>query len=143
MGFVSRTERNRVIPRESFDEMTDERGNLLDAATIAANANAAFPAGRDDMMSLFDPKTIPRREARAAAQAAEEEPFYNGMQSMFDDEAAQLEVSLPHAPVEGNEDGIFSGLAQRDFQYNSLEFVAPGLFHRIPSPARHLILFLM
>lgn len=114
MGIVGPSERNRVIPRESFDEMTDERGNLLDAATIAANANAAFPADRDEMLSMFDPKTMPRREARAATQAAEKESFYNSMQSMFDDEAVELEMSLPKAPVEGNEESIFSGLGSVD-----------------------------
>lgn len=36
------------------------------------------------------------------------------MQSMFDDEAVELEMSLPKAPVEGNEESIFSGLGSVD-----------------------------
>ena len=114
MGLVARSERNRVIPRESFDEMTDEKGNLLDAATIAANANAAFPAGRDEMISMFDPKTIPRREARAATQAAEEETFSGSMRSLFDDVSAELlEAGMPHAPGVWDEEAV-SGFGQCD-----------------------------
>ena len=61
MGYVNRTGGNRVIPQEFFDELTDERGHMLDTATIAARANAASPP-YSGMREMFN-------ERRAAQEA--------------------------------------------------------------------------
>ena len=180
MGYVNRTGGNRVIPREFFDEMTDERGHMLDTATIAAQANAASPpysgmremfnerraaqeaqlpgyegvkrifseprvpnpdaeTTMDEMLSMFDPKTMPRRDARAATQAREQESFSGTMRSVFDEEAAALrESGLPHAPGMWDDDvvGGFGDYADlEDEAPNFPRMVSQDLIASPPHPA--------
>ena len=77
---------NRAIPRELFDEMTDERGHLLDAATIAARANAASPS-YTGMKGMFN-------EDKAAMEASG--PSYQGMREMFNERRAASEAQTPN-----------------------------------------------
>lgn len=168
MARVEQANLNRTIPREMFDELTDERGHLLDTATIAARANAASPSysgmremfnerraaqeaqmpgyegvkrifseprvpnpdaetTMDEMLSMFDPKTMPRRDARAATQAREQESFSGTMRSLFDEEAAALrESGLPHAPGMWDDD-VVGGFGD----YDDLEDEEPGFPHMV------------
>lgn len=77
---------NRAIPRELFDEMTDERGHLLDTATIAARANAASPS-YTGMKGMFN-------EDKAAMEASG--PSYQGMREMFNERRAASEAQTPN-----------------------------------------------
>ena len=74
--------------------------------TPAQDAETTF----EDMQCFFNPAIGPRREAQAAYQAAQQQNFSGSMMSMFDDDAAELEVSMPHAPLDGADDALFSGL---------------------------------
>lgn len=83
---VEAAEINRAIPRELFDEMTDERGHLLDVATIAAQANAASPSYLG-MRGMFN-------EDRAAMEASD--PLYLGMRGMFNEDRAANAARTPN-----------------------------------------------
>lgn len=77
---------NHDIPRELFDEITDERGHMLDVATIFARANAASPSYLG-MRGMFN-------EDRAAMEASD--PLYLGMRGMFNEDRAANEVRTPN-----------------------------------------------
>lgn len=83
---VEAAEINRAIPRELFDEMTDERGHLLDVATIAARADAASPSYLG-MRGMFN-------EDRAAMEASD--PSYLGMRGMFNEDRAANAARTPN-----------------------------------------------
>lgn len=74
------------IPQALFDEMTDERGHMLDVATIFARANAASPSYLG-MRGMFN-------EDRAAMEASD--PSYLGMRGMFNEDRAANAVRTPN-----------------------------------------------
>ena len=92
MDRVAQAELNRAIPRELFDEMTDERGHLLDTATIAAQANAASPS-YSGMREMFN-------ERRAAQET--QMPSYEGVKRIFS------EPRVPNPDAETTMDEMLS-----------------------------------